>query len=116
MTETTAYETILVERKGRTALLTLNRPRALNALNLRVMNEVVAATEALDRAPDMRGQRRPPPPPPTGPAAHPPPPPPPAGPAARGRALGMCALRRSLAGAWSRRYCLPARNPAHGRP
>ncbi|MGW2441159.1 enoyl-CoA hydratase-related protein, partial [Streptomyces goshikiensis] len=53
MTETTDHETILVERKGRTALLTLNRPKALNALNLQVMNEVVAATEALDRDPDI---------------------------------------------------------------
>ncbi|MFJ5807806.1 enoyl-CoA hydratase [Streptomyces sp. NPDC093093] len=52
MTET-PYETILVERTGRTALLTLNRPKALNALNLRVMTEVVAATEALDRDPDI---------------------------------------------------------------
>lgn len=50
---TDAYDTILVERKGRTALLTLNRPHALNALNLQVMNEVVAATEALDRDPDV---------------------------------------------------------------
>ncbi|MGW4852482.1 enoyl-CoA hydratase [Streptomyces sp. NPDC004288] len=53
MTETD-YETITVERTGdRTALLTLNRPQALNALNLRVMEEVVAATEALDRDPDV---------------------------------------------------------------
>ncbi|MGW4743685.1 enoyl-CoA hydratase [Streptomyces sp. NPDC004290] len=53
MTETD-YETITVERRGdRTALLTLNRPQALNALNLRVMEEVVAATEALDRDPDV---------------------------------------------------------------
>ncbi|MEG3627872.1 enoyl-CoA hydratase [Streptomyces poriticola] len=47
-----AYETIRVERKGRTALVTLDRPRALNALNLTVMHEVVAATEALDRDPE----------------------------------------------------------------
>ncbi|MCX4530867.1 enoyl-CoA hydratase [Streptomyces sp. NBC_01669] len=46
------YETILVERKGSTALLTLNRPKALNALNLQVMNEVVEAMEALDRDPE----------------------------------------------------------------
>ncbi|MFF7601778.1 enoyl-CoA hydratase [Streptomyces mirabilis] len=50
---TDVYDTILVERKGRTALLTLNRPNALNALNLQVMNEVVAATEALDRDPHV---------------------------------------------------------------
>ncbi|EMF02158.1 enoyl-CoA hydratase [Streptomyces mobaraensis NBRC 13819 = DSM 40847] len=47
------YETIVVERKGRTALLTLNRPDALNALNLQVMHEVVDATAALDRDPDI---------------------------------------------------------------
>ncbi|MFE3739050.1 enoyl-CoA hydratase [Streptomyces sp. NPDC059134] len=47
----TTYRTILVERRGRTALLTLNRPKALNALNLQVMKEVVAATEAFDRDP-----------------------------------------------------------------
>ncbi|MGW7573867.1 enoyl-CoA hydratase [Streptomyces sp. NPDC054765] len=47
------YETILVERKGRTALVTLNRPKALNALSLQVMTEVVAAAEALDRDPDI---------------------------------------------------------------
>ncbi|MCX2185782.1 enoyl-CoA hydratase [Streptomyces sp. SKN60] len=56
MTDTAAatpYETILVERKGRIALLTLNRPKALNALNLQIMEEVVAATEALDRDPEI---------------------------------------------------------------
>jgi enoyl-CoA hydratase len=46
------YETILVERKGRTALLTLNRPQTLNALNLQVMRDVVAAVDALDRDPE----------------------------------------------------------------
>lgn len=47
------YETILVERKGRTALITLDRPAALNALNLLVMTEVLAAAEELDRDPDV---------------------------------------------------------------
>ncbi|TDC74536.1 enoyl-CoA hydratase [Streptomyces hainanensis] len=47
-----ARTTIRVERVGRAALITLDRPRALNALNLQVMNEVVAATEALDRDPE----------------------------------------------------------------
>ncbi len=30
-----AYETILVETRGRVGLITLNRPKALNALNRR---------------------------------------------------------------------------------
>ncbi|MFB7936996.1 enoyl-CoA hydratase [Streptomyces sp. NPDC056049] len=47
------YKTILLERKGRVALLTLNRPEALNALNLRLMTEVVAAAEELDRDPEV---------------------------------------------------------------
>ncbi|KUF12959.1 enoyl-CoA hydratase [Streptomyces silvensis] len=47
------YETVLLERKGRVALLTLNRPKALNALNLQVMKEVVAAAEDLDRDPEV---------------------------------------------------------------
>jgi enoyl-CoA hydratase len=48
-----AYETILVERKGRVALLTLHRPQALNALNARLMEELVGAAEELDRDPDI---------------------------------------------------------------
>ncbi|MCJ0874572.1 enoyl-CoA hydratase [Streptomyces sp. AP-93] len=53
MTARTAYETILLERKGRVAVITLNRPEALNALNLNVMTEVVAAAEELDRDPEV---------------------------------------------------------------
>ncbi|WP_326586388.1 enoyl-CoA hydratase [Streptomyces sp. NBC_01294] len=53
MSAPTAYETILLERKGRVAVLTLNRPEALNALNLQVMTEVVAAAEQLDRDPEV---------------------------------------------------------------
>ncbi|MEV7548614.1 enoyl-CoA hydratase [Amycolatopsis sp. NPDC089917] len=48
------YETITVERAGdRVALITLNRPKALNALNLRVMREVTAAATELGRDPDV---------------------------------------------------------------
>jgi len=48
------YETITVERAGdRVALITLNRPKALNALNLRVMREVTAATAELGQDPDV---------------------------------------------------------------
>ncbi|MFI8815307.1 MULTISPECIES: enoyl-CoA hydratase [unclassified Streptomyces] len=50
---TEPYGTIRVERTGRTALLTLDRPKALNALNVQVMNEVVAATADLDRDPGV---------------------------------------------------------------
>jgi enoyl-CoA hydratase len=48
MSETT-YRTILVERRDRVAIVTLNRPEALNALNAEVMGEVTAACAELDR-------------------------------------------------------------------
>lgn len=43
-----SYETILVEREDRVATITLNRPKALNALNSQVMVELTAATAELD--------------------------------------------------------------------
>ncbi|MFJ9456797.1 enoyl-CoA hydratase [Kitasatospora sp. NPDC101447] len=43
------FETILVERKGRVGLITLDRPKALNALNTQLMAEVVAAATEFDR-------------------------------------------------------------------
>lgn len=46
-----AYETILVETRGKVGLITLNRPKALNALNTAMMKEVVAALEAFDNNP-----------------------------------------------------------------
>lgn len=42
------YETILLERRGRVGIITLNRPKALNALNSQLMHEVVSAVEDLD--------------------------------------------------------------------
>ena len=45
------YDTILVERRGRVGLITLNRPKALNALNRRVMHEVTEAAAAFDADP-----------------------------------------------------------------
>lgn len=43
-----SYETILVETQGSVGWITLNRPEALNALNIDVMHEVVAAAQAFD--------------------------------------------------------------------
>ncbi|CQD17459.1 enoyl-CoA hydratase [Mycolicibacterium conceptionense] len=43
------FETILVTRTGRVATITLNRPKALNALNSQVMTEVTTAAAELDR-------------------------------------------------------------------
>ena len=40
--------TILVETRGRVGLITLNRPKALNALSLQVMKEVTLALAAFD--------------------------------------------------------------------
>ena len=43
-----ARETILLERRGRVAWITLNRPQALNALNEQVMRELTATLLELD--------------------------------------------------------------------
>jgi enoyl-CoA hydratase len=47
------FETIRVERQGRIAILTLDRPQTLNALNLALMQETVTALRTLDRDPDV---------------------------------------------------------------
>ena len=47
------YQTILLDRRGRTGWITLNRPEALNALNLQLMGEVIDAAFTLDRDPDI---------------------------------------------------------------
>ena len=47
------YETIIVEREDRVGIITLNRPKALNALNSQVMQEVTAAAAALDADPGV---------------------------------------------------------------
>ncbi|GGN80916.1 enoyl-CoA hydratase [Nocardia rhizosphaerihabitans] len=45
----TEYETILLERKNRVGWITLNRPKALNALNTQVLDDIVAALDELER-------------------------------------------------------------------
>ena len=47
------YETILVSRAERVGTITLNRPKALNALNSQVMAEVTAAAAELDADPGI---------------------------------------------------------------
>ena len=46
-----AYETILVDVKDGVALVTLNRPQALNALNAQMMRDMTGALQALDADP-----------------------------------------------------------------
>jgi len=48
-----SFETILVTRVGRVATITLNRPKALNALNSQVMTEVTTAAAELDNDPGI---------------------------------------------------------------
>jgi len=43
-----SYENILVETRGRVGLITLNRPKQMNALNAKVMQELAAALYAFD--------------------------------------------------------------------
>jgi enoyl-CoA hydratase/carnithine racemase len=50
---TITYETILVEKNGRVAMLTLNRPDAMNAINMQMRSELRQALEALRRDADI---------------------------------------------------------------
>jgi enoyl-CoA hydratase len=49
----TTYKTITFEQKGRVAVVTLNRPDSLNALNAEIMSEVAACFAAIDRNPGL---------------------------------------------------------------
>lgn len=46
-----SYETLLVEQRGAVTLVTLNRPKALNALNSQVLDEMLEAMRAFDADP-----------------------------------------------------------------
>lgn len=46
-------ETVLLEKKGRVAVLTLNRPKALNALNSELMEALTGHVDALSGDPDV---------------------------------------------------------------
>ncbi|HEX8301946.1 enoyl-CoA hydratase [Sphingomonas sp.] len=46
-----SYETILVEQRGAVTLVTLNRPQSLNALNSRILSELLEAMAAFDNDP-----------------------------------------------------------------
>jgi enoyl-CoA hydratase len=44
-----AYENIIVETVGRVGKITLNRPKAMNALNAALMTELAAAIDGFDK-------------------------------------------------------------------
>jgi enoyl-CoA hydratase len=49
----TTYETILVDIRGRVALVTLNRPQALNALNSTLVGELNVALDGFEKDPGI---------------------------------------------------------------
>ena len=48
-----SYETILTEKRGRVGLITLNRPKAFNALNSVLIQELSEAIEGFESNPDI---------------------------------------------------------------
>ncbi|GEO80881.1 enoyl-CoA hydratase [Pararhodospirillum oryzae] len=49
-----AYDNILVETSGQVGVITLNRPKALNALSSGLIRDLGAALDAFEAAPDVR--------------------------------------------------------------
>ena len=47
------YETILTAVEGRVAVITLNRPQALNALNVQIIRDINQALDGFDKDPDI---------------------------------------------------------------
>ncbi len=65
-----SYETLIVETRGKVGLVTLNRPKALNALNSQLIAELnpsstVSSAMAASAASSSPVRRRPSPPAPT---------------------------------------------------
>jgi len=48
------YETIILERKGSIATLTLNRPEKLNALNIKMIDELESALLGISKDKNVR--------------------------------------------------------------
>jgi enoyl-CoA hydratase len=51
--EAMSYETILVETKGKVGILRLNRPQALNALNIQVLQDITGALDNFEADADI---------------------------------------------------------------
>lgn len=49
-----SYETLIVSKEGPLGLIALNRPEALNALNMKMVNELVAALEGFEKDESVR--------------------------------------------------------------
>ena len=49
-----ALENVLIEKRGRIAIVTVNRPDKLNALNIATRNDILAAFEQLERDDEIR--------------------------------------------------------------
>lgn len=49
----TSYELVLTEKDGAVGIVTLNRPKALNALNAQLVSEALAALTAFDADPEI---------------------------------------------------------------
>ena len=47
------FQTVLVKQEGRVGVITLNRPEALNALNVQLGNELLAAARGFDADPEI---------------------------------------------------------------